>query len=214
MFEDVYYLIAMAGTVAFAVSAVLGVADKKIDLFTAVVFGGITACGGGTVRDLILSVPVFWSQDLNYIWVSIVASIVAFYGYRFFERKKINTLFLYVDGIGISLFGIQAVDKVWGLEFALPIAPVILGIITAIGGGLIRDVLAGRPTLLMKRELYAIPVLIGCSSYVFVLKFMPGFQLAGSIICLTIIFVIRAAAIHKNLEVPGWMTMGFSRSKS
>jgi len=210
--EQLTYLIGMAGMVAFAVSAVLGMAEKKVDLFTAVVLGCITACGGGTVRDLILAVPVFWSVDMNYLWVSIVASIVAFYGYKFFERKRINKLFLYVDGIGISLFGIQAVDKVWSHAFALPVGPIILGIITAIGGGLIRDILTGRPTLLMKRELYAIPVLIGCSVYVLVLEYMPGFQAIGSIISVAIIFAIRAAAIRKNLEVPQWLTMGYKRS--
>ena len=205
--ETLSYWIAMAGTVAFAVTAVLALAPRGIDLFGAVVLGIITAIGGGTVRDLILGVPVFWATELSYIWVALAASIAAFSAHSLFNRKEIHSLMLYVDGLGVALFAIQAVDKVWGLGFGLPLAPIILGIITAIGGGLIRDVLAGRETLLMSRELYAIPVMLGCTLYVVLLYLLPDYQFIcalGSFIC---IFAIRAAAIHWSLSVPDWLTM-------
>lgn len=67
-------------------------------------------------------------------------------------------------------------DKVWGLEFARPLAPILLGIVTAIGGGLIRDVLVGRQTLLMKREIYAAPVLLGATLYVSALAILPEYR--------------------------------------
>ena len=70
----------MVGTVAFAVTAVLAVSHKGIDLFGASVMGIFTAIGGGTVRDLILDGPVFWAGDLSYIWVALLASIAAFAG--------------------------------------------------------------------------------------------------------------------------------------
>lgn len=72
---DLSFYVAMAGTVAFASSAVLSVAERKVDLFAAIVLGTITAVGGGTVRDIILNVPVFWAKELIYIWVSIAASV-------------------------------------------------------------------------------------------------------------------------------------------
>ncbi|VGO23471.1 hypothetical protein SCARR_05578 [Pontiella sulfatireligans] len=68
----------MAGITAFAVTAVLALATRGIDLFSAVVLGIITAVGGGTLRDLVLDVPVFWAADLNYIWIALGASFVAF----------------------------------------------------------------------------------------------------------------------------------------
>jgi uncharacterized membrane protein YeiH len=204
--ESFSFWIGMAGTVAFAVTAVLALSSKGIDLFGAVVLGIITAIGGGTVRDLILDVPVFWSTELSYIWVAIGASVAAFAAHSFFTRKEINSLMLYVDGLGVSLFAIQAVNKVWDLEFGLPLAPIILGIVTAIGGGLIRDVLAGRPTLLMSRELYATPVLIGCTLYVVVLYVFPEHRFLGALLGCTCIFGVRAAAIHWQLSVPEWLT--------
>ena len=112
---------------------------------------------------------------------------------------------LYLDGLGAALFGIEATEKVWGLEFGLPLAPIILGIVTAIGGGLIRDVLAGRQTLLMKRELYAIPVLLGCILYVGALNFFSEYRFVSAVVCMLLTFSIRAAAIHWDLSVPQWL---------
>ncbi len=195
----------MAGITAFAVTAVLAVAPTGIDLFSATVLGIITAVGGGTIRDLILNVPVFWATDLNYLWVAIGASLVTFYADSLFTRKEIYRLMLYVDGLGAALFAIQAADKAWGMNFGRPLAPIILGIVTAIGGGLIRDVLAGRQTLLMTRELYATPVLIGCTFYVTLLALIPGHESYSTLGCVTLIFALRAAAIRWNLAVPYWL---------
>ena len=205
---DLSFYVAMAGTVAFAVSAVLAVAERRVDLFAAIVLGTITAVGGGTVRDIILDVPVFWSTELSYIWVSVAASVAAFVAYRFFARRFIHALFLYVDGLAIALFGIQATGKVSDLGFGLPLAPAMLGVITAIGGGLIRDVLAGRQTLLMSRELYAVPVLIGCILFTLILAYAPDYRFEGSVLCMLLIFAVRAAAIHWNLQVPEWAMLG------
>jgi hypothetical protein len=97
------------------------------------------------------------------------------------------------------------VDKVWGLGFGLPLAPIILGVVTAIGGGLIRDVLAGRQTLLMTSELYATPVLFGCTLYVVLLHLIPEYRFISAVGCCLFIFGIRAAAIHWQLSVPNWL---------
>ncbi len=208
---DIFILwIGFGGTIAFAVTAVLAVSAKGIDLFGACVLAMITAVGGGTLRDLIIDVPVFWSNDLSYIWMSLVAGIVAFYAQPLFNKNKINKLMLFLDAAGISLFGILATDKVWDLNFGLPVAPILLGIVTAIGGGLVRDVLAGKKNLLMKRDIYAIPVLLGCSIYVVFLEFLPHYRMFGALICMTLIFGIRIAAIQKNLAVPEWL---FSKPK-
>jgi uncharacterized membrane protein YeiH len=206
--ESLNYWLAVLGTVAFAVTAVLAVAPKGIDVFGATVMGIITAIGGGTLRDMILEVPVFWSTDLNYIWVALGASVAAFVANSLFSRKEIYSLMLYLDGLGVTLFAIQATHKVWDLEFGLPLAPVILGIVTAIGGGLIRDVLAGRQTLLMSRELYAIPVLLGCTLYVVLLELLPEYSFASAVGCGLFIFGLRAAAIHWDLRVPDRLATG------
>ena len=102
------------------------------------------------------------------------------------------------------MFGVQATRKVWHLEFGLPVAPVLLGVITAIGGGLLRDMLAGRTTLLMRTELYAIPISFGCILYTVVLARLPDHGLLAASLCILVTFALRAAAIRWNLKVPGW----------
>jgi uncharacterized membrane protein YeiH len=203
--ESINYWIGMAGTVAFAVTAVLAVAPRGIDIFGVLVLGVITAIGGGTLRDVIIDAPVFWGTDLMYIWVAVAASLAAFSATSLFAKKEVYSLMLYLDALGVALFGIQATAKVWDLGFGLPLAPVLLGVVTAIGGGLIRDVLVGRQNLLMKRELYAIPVLVGCAAFALVLKYLPEHRLTGEAVCGLGIFLFRAAAIHWNLSVPDWL---------
>lgn len=203
--ESINYWIGIAGTVAFAVTAVLAVAPRGIDIFGVLVMGVITAIGGGTLRDVIIDAPVFWGVDLTYVWVAIAASFAAFFAHSLFTKKEVYSVMLYLDALGVALFGVQATAKVWDLGFGLPLAPVLLGVVTAIGGGLIRDVLAGRQNLLMNRELYAIPVLIGCAAFALVLKYLPEYHLAGEFACGLGIFLFRAAAIHWKLSVPDWL---------
>jgi uncharacterized membrane protein YeiH len=203
--EQFSYLLGLAGTVAFSVTAVLAVTPKGIDIFGACVMGLITSIGGGTMRDVILNIPVFWATDLNYIWVALASSVVAFYGNRLMTRKEIYQLMLYVDGIGVSLFVIQAAHKVVGLDFAMPLGPILLGVLTAIGGGVLRDMLSGSPTLLMKKELYAVPLTIGVTLYMILLIQFPGQAVIIGTGCVVFTFAMRAAAIYWNLSVPNWM---------
>ena len=200
------YAIAMAATVAFAATGVLAVADRGIDLFGATVLGIITAIGGGTIRDVVLQVPIFWAEDLTYVWVALAASVLAFIGNRGLTRRRAYSLLVYTDGLGVALFGIQATDKVWDQGFGLPAAPVILGVVTAIGGGLLRDVLAGRQTILMSRELYAVPVFLGCFFYAVLLAWLPEERAMSALACIVFIFAMRAAAILCKLSVPVWLT--------
>lgn len=110
-----------------------------------------------------------------------------------------------VDLFGAAFFAIHATDMVWKQDFGLPVAPVILGVITAIGGGLMRDVLAGRPTLLMSRELYAVPLLFACTLFVLILAYAPEYRAAGVAGCVGLSFLLRSAAIHWNLRMPRWL---------
>jgi len=203
---ELQYLLGMAGTVAFAVTAVLAVTPRGIDLFGACVMGLVTAIGGGTIRDVILDVPVAWAADLTYIWVALGASVVAFEANRVMSRKQIYNAMLYLDAVGVAMFAIQGTHKVMIMNFGVPVAPVLMGIITAIGGGLMRDVLAGNTTLLMRRELYAVPITLGCILYVALAPLFPEHGAIIGSVCTTLIFALRAAAIYWSLSVPSWMT--------
>ncbi|WP_114663136.1 trimeric intracellular cation channel family protein [Polynucleobacter necessarius] len=200
--EHIQFWIGVVATMAFAVTGVLAIADRGVDLFGVLVLGLITAIGGGTIRDIILEAPVFWSESQIYVWLALGASVMAFVAESFFTQPQIYRRMLYIDGFGAALFAIQGTDKAWTMGYGLPVGPVILGVITAIGGGLIRDILAGRKTLIMSHELYAIPVTLGCCAYILVLNLIPQYALEGSVLCMLGIFGLRAVAIHWDLRVP------------
>ncbi|MGH7663294.1 MAG: trimeric intracellular cation channel family protein [Gemmatimonadaceae bacterium] len=197
----VYYF-EIIGTAVFAITGVLSVTRRGLDVFGALVLGMVTALGGGTVRDLMIGAPIFWMADFNYVWAATAGALAAFWIGHFF-RSGFRTL-LYLDGLGAALFAVSAANKVLLLQLAGPIA-VIMGVLTGIGGGLIRDVLAGRPTLLVSRDIYATPILLGCVIFVALRYMAPDFAYAG-IVGFGVIFGLRACAIHWHLEMPAWLT--------
>lgn len=197
-----FYYFEMLGTMVFAVTGVLAVTRRGLDIFGALVLGMVTALGGGTIRDVIIDAPPFWLQDFNYVWAAGLGALVAFLiGSRF--RNTYRGL-LYLDALGAALFAMTAADKVLARHMIGPVA-VIMGVLTGIGGGLIRDVLAGRPTLLMSREIYATPILLGCIAFVVLREAFPAVPYP-SVAGFAIIFGLRALAIHRHLEMPEWLT--------
>jgi uncharacterized membrane protein YeiH len=196
------YALEMLGTAVFAITGVLAVNRKGLDAFGALVLGAVTALGGGTIRDVIVRAPVFWIEDINYVWIALAAALAAFFLGRLWRRTYL--ILLYLDGLGAALFGVVAVDKVLNLHFGAPVA-VIMGVLTSIGGGLTRDVLAGRTTLLMSREIYATPILLGCMLYVLLRHFASDVAF-GELLAVTFIAALRAVAIHRHLEMPDWLT--------
>lgn len=196
------YYIEMLGTAVFAITGVLVVTRRGLDVFGAIALGVVTALGGGTVRDLLIRVPIFWLQDFNYVWAAVAGALAAFWIGSFF-RSTYRPL-LYLDALGAALFAISAANKVLLLQLFGPIA-VMMGLLTGIGGGLVRDVLAGRPTLLMSREIYATPILLGCTVFVLLRPLAATSAYAGLAGFITI-FGIRALAIYRHLEMPSWLT--------
>ena len=196
------YYVEMVGTAVFAISGVLAVTRRGLDMFGAVILGVVTALGGGTLRDIVLGVPPIWTTDFNYAWAACVGALAAFWiGWLFLSAFR---AVLYFDALGAALFAIAAANKALMLGQSAPVA-VVMGILTGIGGGLLRDVLAGRQTLLMSRDIYATPILAGCMLFVGLRAYVPEFRnadLAG----IAVIFALRGVAIHWHLQMPGWLT--------
>lgn len=138
---------------------------------------------------------MFWADAPIYILVAAIASIITFYAESTLSQPQLYKAILYIDGLGAALFGIQGADKAWHYDFGGSAAANILGVVTAIGGGLIRDVLAGRKTLLMSYELIAIPVSLGYMLYVLLLNYFPEHAIVGAIACIVLIFAFRSAAV-------------------
>jgi uncharacterized membrane protein YeiH len=196
------YYFELVGTAIFAITGVLVVARRGLDMFGALTLGMVTALGGGTARDVMIEAPIFWFGDVNYVWAAIAGALLAFWIGSFF-RSTYSAL-LYLDGLGGALFAIAAASKVLTMGYSGPLA-VLMGVLTGIGGGLIRDVLAGRPTLLRSRDIYATPILFGCTIFVLLRGMTDAFGYAGFIGAASI-FGVRAAAIYWHLQMPSWLT--------
>jgi uncharacterized membrane protein YeiH len=196
------HYVELIGTAIFGITGVLAVTRRGLDVFGALVLGIVTALGGGTVRDLMIRAPIFWFGDLTYVWAAIAGALAAFWIGSVF-RSTFRAL-LYLDGLGAALFAIAAAHKVLLMQYPGAVA-VMMGILTGIGGGLIRDVLAGRQTLLMSRDIYATPILLGCTVFVGLDRIPAAAGYAESA-GVAIIFGVRAVALHQHLEMPEWLT--------
>jgi uncharacterized membrane protein YeiH len=203
--ECAMYAVELFGTAIFAITGVLAVSRRGLDLIGALVLGLVTAVGGGTVRDVLMRYQVFWFEDVNYIWAALAGAAIAFF-LSALIRNAYRAL-LYLDALGAALFAIAATNKGLLDPTLSGSVAVILGVLTGIGGGLLRDVLAGRQTLLMSRDIYATPILLGCALYVTLLEVTPGFEHAA-LCSATLIFTLRAAAIWFHLEMFDWLVQG------
>lgn len=196
---DPLYLLGLFATAAFAASGVLAALSMRIDLFGAVVVAVVTAVGGGTLRDLILDAPVFWIHDQAWLLVSVLTGAIAFLARRHLNSHG-NTL-AYLDAMGVALFAAGALQKCTGL--GLPgLHGVALGVITGIGGGLIRDTLTNRDTLLLSPELYATPIILGLSIQYLTQQWLGLGNLEALALGGSLIFIARATAIRFDLRMP------------
>ncbi|MDO7787381.1 trimeric intracellular cation channel family protein [Desulforamulus aquiferis] len=160
----IMYSLDLLGSFAFALSGAILAIRKNMDLFGIFVLAFVTAIGGGTTRDLLLGdTPVFILTEPIYIYISIIASLLAFLFYRALIR--INSVILLADALGLGTFVCIGVSKALAADVSFAGA-VILGLITAVVGGIIRDLLANEIPAVLMRDFYAITCIGGGIIYV------------------------------------------------
>lgn len=187
-----FYLIDLLGTLVFAISGVLSGTSRKFDIFGASVLGFVTAVGGGTLRDIMTgSLPVSWMIDLNYIYV-IFLSIPLVYLFKNQILKLRKTMFLF-DTLGLGLFTVYGVQKTLDLGLS-PIIAILMGIISAVFGGVLRDTLANEVPLIFRKEIYATACLGGGILYYSLLQ-LGLLTIASQIISILFVIVIRILAV-------------------
>ncbi len=193
------YLLDMIGTAAFAASGAWAGVRREMDLFGVLVLGMVTAIGGGTLRDLILGdTPPFCLKDENYLWLSLIVSLLVFIGHR--HLKRISNPLLYFDAIGLGTFVVIGTGK--ALQFNLgPLGAVLMGIMTATAGGVIRDVLSTQVPLILQREIYASACLIGAGLMV-TLQYTALPQNLIFILAAATVIILRLFAISRNWALP------------
>ena len=181
----------MAGVFVFAVSGALTAANKKMDVFGFIVIALITAVGGGTLRDLVLDVPVFWLSQSVYVWITLSAAILTFIFTQTFHRGQ--ALFLWFDAIGLAVFCVLGAAKTYGITEDPTIA-VMMGVVSAVAGGMFRDIICNEIPLIFHSEVYATAAFTGATIFIIASSFglTPGISmLIGAIAA----FALRSAGI-------------------
>ncbi len=196
---DLIYVLDIIGTFAFAISGALVASDKHYDLFGVVIIAFVTAVGGGMIRDVLIGYhPINWIGDVNYIWTILFAVLITF----LFKRRIAplsKTMFLF-DTIGIAVFTMLGTEK--GLNFGLPpFIAAIMGVVSAVFGGVLRDILTQQTPLIFKKEIYALACFIGAFVFLALHKInVPHFiQYLGTIIT---VIGIRLVAVKYKLQLP------------
>ena len=192
----VLQLLDIFGVFVFAVSGALVAVRKEMDVFGMFVLAFLPAVGGGTLRDLILDMPVFWVAETSYLFAVGAAVLAVFFGYRLISDG--SRLLTWMDATGLAVFCVLGCQKALGAGVGNVVA-VMMGVITAVAGGIIRDVVANDIPYVLKQEIYATAALFGALAYV-VLNTNVG---ALSVwIAIVIALLVRAAGIIWGLSLP------------
>src|SRR5687767_992583 len=195
------YTLELLGTFFFAISGALAIQDEHNDLFGAGFLGFVTAIGGGTLRDIMLgSYPLVWVADINFLYAIIAGVIMAYFFYNVLIRLR--RTFLFFDTLGISFFTILGVEKALSLGVNPEIAA-IMGMFSAIMGGVIRDVLTNETPVLFRKEIYATACLSGAILYLILYRFEIDRDI-NLILSIVLIFVFRMLAVKYKLSLPNF----------
>lgn len=195
---SVYFILEMLGTLTFAISGIRLASAKRFDWFGAYVVGFTTAIGGGTLRDVMLSMTPFWMLDSIYLVVTAVALGIVIVLGRYLIRLN-NTFFIF-DAIGLGLFTVVGIEKTLAAGFPLWVA-VIMGTLTGAAGGVLRDILINEEPLIFRKEIYALACVFG--GVVFWACGQVG--ITGAVLQITTaaaVIALRIVAVHYGLKLP------------
>lgn len=200
MLENFIYISDLIGVVACAISGVLVATRLRMDPFGITVLAGVTGIGGGTLRDMMLgATPVFWVVDNTYIYVIITTAIISVYCLHRTHRFPTYLLPL-LDAFGLAIFTIIGTQKALMLGFSGPVA-IVMGCITGVVGGMIRDILSGQIPFVLQKEIYATASILGAVLYVICNYFGFG-QIVAMVIAMVGTLSLRVSAIYWHLSLP------------
>lgn len=197
--EDIIFMLDKVGIVAFAFSGVSKGVQNKLDVFGLFIVGVLTAVAGGITRDLILSNVPYAVSNIDYLAYAFLASGISILFYRFKLSVAPKPL-LIADTIGLGVFAAAGAAVALNANLSI-LHTILLAIVTAVGGGILRDILVNEIPFVLKKEVYATAAGIG--GMITHLIFFLGYGiLAASIIGLAMTILIRSYAIARNVNLP------------
>jgi uncharacterized membrane protein YeiH len=188
----------LAAAVVFAITGALVASRKQMDIVGFMWLGVVTGVGGGTVRDLLLGVPVFWVREPSPVVACLLASVVVHFSAHLVEYRY--RLILWLDALGLALVTVAGTAK--GLEVgAGAVVAVVMGVITGAVGGIIRDILGHEPSIILRREVYVTASVIGAVAYVVLVGAGAG-PTAATIAGFGSVLTVRGCAIVFGWSMP------------
>jgi uncharacterized membrane protein YeiH len=197
--EPVLAILDMAGVAVFAVSGALAAARAKQTIVTFAFFAAVTGIGGGTLRDLLIGAPVFWVGRSDYLGICLVAAAGVWLLRA--DRWQLDAL-RWFDALGLGAYSVLGAAKSLGMGVP-PLVAVAMGVLTASFGGIVRDLLAGEPSILLRREIYVSAAALGAGAYVG-LTLLGLAQWPAALIGAAAGFGLRGLAIATGLALPGY----------
>lgn len=198
--EVFIYILDLFGTMAFAVTGAFKAIENKADIVGIVILATITGVAGGTIRDIVLGrFPPNSIIDPSYVVITVVTGVVLFFLYS--KLKKHWNVFLKFDAIGLGVFtviGATFAYNLFGLNF---LAMVLAGMLTAVGGGILRDVFVNQVPIVFVKELYASASFVGGVVFYFILAVGADLYIA-SIVGIVIVTGLRLVAMKYNWNLP------------
>jgi uncharacterized membrane protein YeiH len=193
------YFFDLAGVAVFAASGVLAARDRDLDIFGVLVVATVTAVGGGTLRDLLLDRhPIFWISDTWYLMV-IIAAVLSTVAYLRVRPPPGATL-LTADALGLALFALSGAQVAEAARCP-PLIVVVMGTMTGVTGGVLRDVLTAQVPLILRREIYATAAVAGIAVYL-ALRALDAPPTASIGAGMIVVVVLRLVAIRWDLHLP------------
>ena len=197
--DQLLHAFSMIGTIVFAVSGALFAAEKRMDILGFILVGTVTGVGGGTLRDLLLGIsPVSWVHSPLAVYICIGASALTYFSVDLYRKR--DAWILWTDAIGLAVFAVMGAQTAMAHEVP-PMIAVVMGVMTATFGGLMRDVLCAEVLTLMRPEIYISCALSGAVTYVVLHQLGVTDSIAAGIAFIAG-FGLRAAAIHFRLPLP------------
>lgn len=204
--DDLLRVLDYFGVVVFAISGALTAARKGMDLVGFALIGTVTGIGGGTLRDLLLNKPVYWLTDWEYVLMTVLAAWAVFFFARAFTTRMAASVLNWADAVGLAVFSLIGAQAALALGTS-PLIAVVMGMMTASFGGLIRDLLCDEPPMILHREVYATAAAVGAGVFV-VLHEMAAPDL------LTLAAGFLAALVLRGLGIVyGWHLPAFPKSE-
>jgi len=200
------YFLDLIGVAVFAISGALAGLNRGLDLFGVTVLAAVTAIGGGTLRDVLLHRdPIFWVGAPSYIYTILAAVILALFGHSFFA--DLEQPMLIADALGLGLFAISGAQVAEEQKRAAVVV-VLMGTITGVAGGVIRDLLSGVVPVLLRRDIYASAAAIGVVVYL-ISQALRLRRTSAFIVSASTIVLLRLIALRYGLQLPNAKSLGF-----